>query len=54
MTCSGNSTELCGGPNALSVYGNGKVPLTQGPAVVGIPDPNNFATQNWGATVCLR
>jgi hypothetical protein len=26
MTCSGNSTEICGGPNRVSIFWNGKNP----------------------------
>jgi hypothetical protein len=33
MACSGNSTELCGGVNALNVYWNGLIPVI--PQTVG-------------------
>ncbi|KAF9448028.1 WSC-domain-containing protein [Macrolepiota fuliginosa MF-IS2] len=45
--CSGDSTQICGGPNALSTYQNGKVPFTVGPAQI-LPRYKNWVfTQCW-------
>jgi hypothetical protein len=41
MTCSGNSTELCGGSNRISVYGNGGVPK---PGPFTNPGPHGWAS----------
>jgi hypothetical protein len=41
MTCSGNSTELCGGSNRISVYGNGGTPL---PGPFTNPGPHGWAS----------
>jgi hypothetical protein len=38
MTCSGNSTETCGGPNRVSIFWNGKNPppgASTGPGTLG-------------------
>ncbi len=45
--CSGNSTQICGGPNALSIYETGKVTFTEGPAAI-LPGYKNWEfTQCW-------
>jgi len=32
MTCSGDSNEICGGPNAINIYNYNSLPYTVGPA----------------------
>jgi len=43
MTCSGNSTEICGGPNRVSIFWNGKNP-PPGPST----DPGTLGYEFYG------
>lgn len=46
MTCGGDSTQTCGGPNRLSVYSNGTI------QTIGIPVPQTSGLGEWRYEGC--
>jgi WSC domain len=46
--CGGNSAEECGGPNRLSIYSNGPLPIYQPPSI-----PKTVSGGNWTYVGCL-